>query len=723
MKKSVRKIGLMLMTILVAAFLAACSAGSTVDTTLTINNDLSGSRVMELVIDQSVFDENFTGTIEELNETITETCPADLAWVYDDSTGIKTYTFTLEFTSPTDYKTKVDAIIGEGSDAQITISKVESVWASGIYVEESFSSEELLMWLQNAVVEKGFVDSSDASNVFSLGDNTVAFAGNTYSVSDYIECDRMETIPINSINLYTDVKGYDCYSKRIELSIPDSSMDLKGAEIKAWLAERVPEGAEANWVEDGTDSVYTVSKSDMTAEALATFLNEYFDTENCTVEQRKITEDMSPFSFNIELVEMVDFSNYMSGDSLYDIDINYLVKGENGYVGGDYLYDLAYYTEEEVLAGDYEGYNYGDEDYYSGNTYEYTGYFQKVYKVKNVSIESKIGLLGGLSREFAFTLDGEPTKDEQQEILDNIDALGVAYYEEKAWEEEQERLAEEALNDLVEDAMTESEETSEEDATEETTEEEKPIEPEWNLKIKGKVKKGNYIVTLTQKGSREEIKESSEALFDDAGDFYRVKDFGFGKLNYPVAVYDDFSLGEFVDYTTDDITSKYVLKTGFLSKVTYTDEGDDAKIKGGKVTMEEEYAMDYVNIVSYGTQFNLWALLFYIAILAFVVSVIIVLKNMGVFAALIEKMKAKKAAAPMQQPVYQQPVYQQPMYQEMPMQQPVYQQPVEAPTQAPTEPVAEAAPVTMTPKFCGNCGAKRDADALVCTECGTKFNE
>ena len=92
MKKSVRKIGLMLMTILVAAFLAACSAGSTVDTTLTINNDLSGSRVMELVIDQSVFDENFTGTIEELNETITETCPADLAWVYDDSTGIKTYT-------------------------------------------------------------------------------------------------------------------------------------------------------------------------------------------------------------------------------------------------------------------------------------------------------------------------------------------------------------------------------------------------------------------------------------------------------------------------------------------------------------------------------------------------------------------------------------------------------------------------------------------------------
>lgn len=711
MKKSIRKIGLILMTILVAAFLAACSAGSTVETTLTINDDLSGTRVMELVIDDEVFDENFTGTIEELSETITETCPAELAWVYDDSTGERIYTFTLEFSSVADYKTKVDTIIGEGSDVEITIAEVDSVWASGIKIKESFSSSELLQWLEDAVVEKGFVDASDASNVFSLGGNMVEFKGSTYSTSDYIDCDEMEYVSINSINMFTDMKAIDCYSKKIELSIPASSMKLKGNEIKSWLQERVPEGAEANWVEDGSDSVFTVSKADMTTEELTVFLNEYFDTDACTVEQNKVTDNMSPFSFNIELVESIDFSNYALGDKLYQTTVNYVVKGENGYVGGMYLSDLAYYDEDDTIGGEFEGYRYGDSDYYGDTTREYTAYFQKVYRVSDISIESKIGLFGGLSREIQFTLDGEPTKEEKQEMMDNIEALGVAYYEEKAYEEEQERLAKEALKGLTEDALDtldDSEDAETEEAEE--TEEEKEIKPEWNLKIKDKTQKGNYIITLIQKGSREEIKECSEALFDDEGDFYRVKDFGFGKLNYAVSVYDDLSLGDFVDYTTEDVTSKYTLKTGFLSKVTYTDEGDDAKIDGGKVTMKEEYARDYVNIVTYGTQFNLWALLFYIAILVFVVSVIIVLKNMGVFAKLFEKMKAKKAAAPMvaaQQPVYQQAPVEQPVYQEVPVQQ--------------TESVTEAQNTVEGPKFCPKCGTKREADAVFCGTCGEKF--
>lgn len=730
MKKSIRKIGLILMTILVAAFLAACSAGSTVDTTLTINDDLSGTRVMELVIDQSVFDERFNGTIEDLNDTITETCPTELVWAFDDSTGANVYTFTLTFSSTADYKTQVDAIIGEGSDVQIAIAKVDSVWASGISVEESFSSSELLLWLQNAVVDKGFVDESNASKVFSLGSNTVAFAGNEYSASNYIDCEELEYLSINSINMLTDMKAYDCYSKKIELSIPASSMNLKGSEIKAWLQERIPEGATAEWLEDGTDSIFTVSKDDMTAEELTIFLNEYFDTETCAVSQRKITDNMSPFSFNVELVETVDFANYVAGDNLYRTDVNYLIKGENGYVGGRYLSDLADYTDDDYIDDDYEGYRSGDEYYGNGLTRDYTGYFQKVYRVSDISIESKIGLFGGLSREFVFTLEGEPTKAEQDEILANIEALGVAYYEEKAAEEAYLQSLEDAMSDLETALDGETEITEETEAIEEKT-----IEPEWNLKIKDKVKKGNYIITITQKGNREELKESSEALFGSEGDFYRVKDFGFAKLNYTTAVYDYFSLGDFADYTTEDVSSTYVLNTGFLSKVSYTDEGDGAKLKGNKVTMEDE-VIEYVNIVSYGTQFNLWALLFYLLIVLFVVSIILVLKNMGVFASLGEKSKAKKAAAaaaqmqyqqpvyqqPVQQPVYQQPM-QQPVYQE-PVQQPVYQEPVQQPVaeEVPVQPVAEPTPVVMAPKFCGTCGAKRDPDALVCTECGTKFN-
>ena len=140
MKNWIRKIGLVLIMVLVTGFLAACSAGSTIETTLTINDDLSGTRKMDLVINQSVFAEYFTGTIEELNVAITENCPAELTWSYDDSTGAQIYSFTLDFASLEDYESKVDNLIGENLDVDILISKSDSVWSTGVCVEENFTS-------------------------------------------------------------------------------------------------------------------------------------------------------------------------------------------------------------------------------------------------------------------------------------------------------------------------------------------------------------------------------------------------------------------------------------------------------------------------------------------------------------------------------------------------------------------------------------------------------
>jgi len=265
MKKVFRKIGLILVMIFVTGLLTACNAGSTVETTLTINDDLSGTREMSVVIADSVFSEYFTGTIEELSTAIGEGCPADLTWAYDDSTGAKTYTFTLAFTSPEDYKTKVDAIIGGESDVTITMNKADSIWASGVVVSESFDSGELLEWLKTLVVEKGFVSSGNSSKIFQLGESNVIFAGEEYSsYYDDISIDEIEYLSIDSIDLLTDAKKYDSYDKKIVLTIPETSMEKKGTEITTWLEERVPAGADFEWGTIDTDTTFTVSKENMT---------------------------------------------------------------------------------------------------------------------------------------------------------------------------------------------------------------------------------------------------------------------------------------------------------------------------------------------------------------------------------------------------------------------------------------------------------------------------
>jgi len=676
MKNWIRKIGLVLMMLLVTGLLTACSAGSSVDTTLTINDDLSGTRAMNLVIDQSVFDEYFTGTIEDLNAAITEGCPAELTWVYDDSTGVKNYTFTLTFSSPEDYKTKVDTIIGEESDVEIIMSKSDSVWANGVLVDESFSSADLLYWLRELVVEKGFVSSSNSSDIFALRDNTILFAGEEYScTSNAIYVNKIEYLDIDSIDMLTDAKVYDCYDKTIVISIPELSMEKKGEEITAWLEERVPNGAKGEWTTEGTDSVYTVSKEDMTAEQLEAFLNEFFDTDTCSVTQEDIRENMSPFSFNIGLIEIVDFSNYVIGDQVYHTDINYYVKGENGYVGGSDLSDLSRYEESDYSDAQYEGYRYGAEDYREGALRFYSSFFQKLYRVDEVTVETNIGFLGGLSRSSSFVLDAIPTDEEKACILEKINALGVAYDAQKAQE----------------DGTEDGEPTTE---TEPSTE---SVAPQWKVKISEKTSDDTYSIILKQSGSRDEIKASSEALFGSEGEIYTVKDFSIFKVKYEVAVCDEFSLGDFVDYTTEEVDARYVLHTGFGSDIEFANI-DEARTDGSEVTLKED-VLNGVAMVCYGTQLNLWAVFFYLFIVIALASIVIAVLKSGIVKGIIEKMNAKKAEKP-QAPV---------QVQEAPQQ--------EAPQQE--------APQQETPqeeiRFCGNCGAKYKAGAGFCPECGSKL--
>lgn len=743
--KWIRKFKIVLLTMFVMSFLAGCSAGSTIETALNVNEDLSGSRVMDVVIADDVASEHFHATMEELSALIGERCPAELGWSYDESTGSKIYTFTLDFTSPEDYTTKVCNVTGLESEDLLTIKKADSVWASGVYVDESFSSAELLQWLKDAVVEVGYVSSSDSSKIFTNGSSIVRFGGEEYSAGSNIYVDEIEYLDIDSIELFTEASKYDDYNKEIVLTIPDDSMNLKGEEIKAWVAERVPSGAEAVWTEGEGISVYTVSKEHMTAADMQVFLNSYFDSDACVVTQTDIKEDMSPFSFNIGLVENVDFSNYIIGDSLYETDVNYYVKGAEGYVGGRYLEDLAYEAVDSDVLEENNGYREGNSEYGDGLLRTFDAYFQKTYRVSQLDVASSVGLLGGLKRVSTFTLEAEPTEEEREIILANIQALGVAYDLEKAAEEEAlEETAEDGAEDeLYENTMTdealaegeafeeapeeevvteedaeavETEAAEEEVAETEASEEEEAEEPSWKVTVKEKTKDGVYTITITQKGDRADIQASSEALFGVAGDMFRAKSFNFAKLKYDVAVYDSFYLGNFVDYTTSDMQSGYTLNTGFLSSITDTDYPDRAEVKGSKVTISEGIE-NGVSMVAYGSQFNLWALFFYLLIIIAIVCAILVAMKMGAFdklkANMANKTKAENAANtgyPENTGAAGYGTYP--------------ENPANMPSQnVANENVANENVTNENARFCENCGAKRDADALVCTQCGTRFED
>lgn len=228
------RLAIFAITLLMMLVMAGCSAGSTIDATLMINKDLSGTRQINIAISDNVFDQYFNGSIEELNALIGENCPQGMTWNYSEEGGVKQYNMEIAFTSPEDYWEKVSSILGE-EPSQLEIAAPDSVWASGIRIEESFSNKDLLEWMRDLLVDNGYVSSQNADMIFADGTFTVVFNDQIYNTGSRVHIDQIEYVSIDTIRIMTKVNDLDHYDREVTIQIPRASMDKKGEEIKAYL--------------------------------------------------------------------------------------------------------------------------------------------------------------------------------------------------------------------------------------------------------------------------------------------------------------------------------------------------------------------------------------------------------------------------------------------------------------------------------------------------------
>lgn len=277
-KKYILMILMLLLTLVFSVALSGCNAGSSINTTLTINDDLSGKRDMKIIINNDVFNEYFSGTITDLNNIITIYCPSSITYEYYESESSREYVFTLSFSSLLDYQSKVNNILGE--ESTIVIEVPESIWVNGIYVEESFESVDLLAWLSNALIENGYVSESNASMIFSDGSTEVIYNGQSNSSSSQIYVDQIEYINIDEINFFKDINNFDDYNLKVEFAIPSKYLDLKGEEIRAYFIS-LDDGF-MNYTEeteDGYGSIFSFAKENISASEEEKFLKTIFGDE------------------------------------------------------------------------------------------------------------------------------------------------------------------------------------------------------------------------------------------------------------------------------------------------------------------------------------------------------------------------------------------------------------------------------------------------------------
>jgi len=336
--------------LLLAVLLLLAGCGAQISTKLCLDEDFAGERIMTCVAAKSDISEYFEGGIEGIDQVISECCPEELAWEKSEDDSSLTYTFTLSFQSYEDYKAKVESILGRESEMEFR--QPDSVFSSGLALQEDFDSRDLLGWFRAEVEENNSV--SDISNLWELSGTTVLYGEEEFSTGGAIQFDRIVSNPVSAIHMDT-VCSQGKVERTIVFDLPAAARDAKQEQVDAYMDGLVPTGGSGIWntVSDGYQ--YTISFSADSFENLTEGMTKIFGGDAQLYTETNENDPFTKTQTYAEYFNVYAFGNASDGalrfDSSYSFDSN-----ENRYIESydDYGTSEGTHYVWETYTGDVE---------------------------------------------------------------------------------------------------------------------------------------------------------------------------------------------------------------------------------------------------------------------------------------------------------------------------------------------------------------------------------
>ncbi len=679
--RSAKKSLLLGLMLIAACFVfTACDYGATVNTNFTLNADLSGSRTMVAAISESAFDEYFSGSYQDLANLVTAYCPAGLNYTYDEA--CLTYTFSIDFDSIEEYELLLMSILDE-DDSPVEINAPSSVWSSGVYINEYFDSEDLLQWLADAMVDEGFVDSSNSSYIFDFDEITVIYDGveyeNAYSTIHSVYVNEITTVSLNYIDVLTEALDTDSVSRSFIYHIPTESMELKGTEICAYMNSITPSYASIIIENTDDETIITIYADELSLAELEDFDIALFG--DATVETA--TLETSPFIVGVGIEETFSATEYVSNyDSLC---MFFYAKEADNICIGDYFSDTYFYklSEEYDESDEYKGYycidsSFGRETLYTGMS------ILRGFNIASVDISSNPSDKGETwNRTIEITLGEIPSDEACTTILEKLESRVSAYEE--------------------------------------------------IVSFSTKSKSDNYIITIEQTGSISDVNDSTcalvqnkycEVVYEQESQFLKQAFYLDEYLDMsnliPSTILDD----EFVMSYTCKLGTGLKLESSYAYDAYYYDDSDAVTTSGSSLTYTTNE--NGIFLMAYGTFWKTSTIIILVAVLLLfmLIGVAVVL-----IIVLIVKKSQKPADAVESTPVAEAIPEAAPVPEVEPVAEPAAEavaepEPVaEAEPVAEPEPEAEPTPVSAPECICPACGNDYAFGSRFCTSCGFKLEQ
>ena len=679
----VKKLFLLVFSAAVMLVLTAC--GGQIKTDLTVKEGFSGSRVMTYSANLKDNKQYIKGDLAEISQTVAENTPTELTFEDISTDEDAIYAFTLNFSSEEDYKNKVASLLKAGDvdvpDPLLEVSHPDSIFASGIKYHENFNSVSMLQWFSNLLVENGYIEETNKSDIFGNGQTgSWEVFGAKSDNGSTADIDTIKYLTLNGVDVYTAINGDGTYNRTIKVKVPQSSMNEKGDEIKDYLAGVTDSLATANWEDNGEEQIYVIEANGVTADQINTLMATFCSKSGETMftADAAATGDApeKTFADTRSITESFSLDNYVTGwDKV--CNFNYYVSQSGSFEGkvtSDYGTNDLYATPSD------------DPDwcrlfnsYYDSNfklQYEYTYKFA----LADAKVTLKPTFMGKVEREVKLTYESVLT-DTQIESLNTRITESIARANESI-----------AKNGNSGELVLKK---CESDGT-------------------------NFIVII--KSNADEGVEAS--LWTEA----------FGGNNKLSVTKNSGAIMPIIQtMNVDDRFDMQMFTEGSIPLLTYTVKGigntakygADPLAKKGNNYVEENPSFKAENLLSHnltGDKINIIP----IALLA--VGVLALLGTAGLIVMMI--LKNKKAATPIQPAqAAVQPTAQPAFDAQNAAVMPQGTAPAPAVAEAPAPAVASApatapatAPAEAPKRFCTKCGAPIPEGSAFCTQCGNKIS-
>lgn len=324
--KYIKSLILTLLTTLTLLSLSSCSPSEpekvTFSTSLDVSSSFSGSRTFRITYPNSLLAPG-SEDAETLERLIRTNCPSALTYTSDEGGENISYTFTLAFSSFSDYTAKLTDILGAAPG--VTFSNPNTPLTKGWRIDEGFQSSQLMSWLTTAAHAEQ-IDTFDYDTTET--ETNVTFNNSTTSTTPAISVNNLTGSPVKKITLNT-VNHSSSFDRTITFTFTQSTFDSLGDKLTDYFKSITDTSAVSEWLIDKNDYNYIVTFENITLKQLEGYTNRLFSSVYGDITYLDKTVGSTALAYQNSYTETLDFSNYI-GENSSDVPVEYTYSIASG---------------------------------------------------------------------------------------------------------------------------------------------------------------------------------------------------------------------------------------------------------------------------------------------------------------------------------------------------------------------------------------------------------